>query len=327
MKMVSIIVPIYNAKPYLEKCLNSILQQSYEKFELILVDDGSSDESGMLCDNYSKIYNKVRVIHQNNSGVSSARNNGIRNSNGDYITFIDADDWIEKDYIERMVTHMTPGGFVACQLVHNDEPAVQSDKFERHTVTETQVSVFSARGIRGYACGRLFDNQIIKQNYMEYSRDIGLCEDELFSLMYLSKAYGELIILEYAGYHYTTNSTGATLGRYGHNPPRMKDFTEITALESAEQYIVKDNIAKHAWKQRRDKAAVATLRTMVSCGYKNSAERERLQKMIRKGCLRYLFGNIGCLSGKISILLSAISPELEWLVYRKLHAEENSDGI
>ncbi len=101
--LVSIIVPIYNVEKYLQTCINSILNQSYENMEIILVDDGSTDESGAIADNYLKQDARIKVIHQNNSGVSAARNTGIENAAGDYICFADSDDILEKDYVEYLL--------------------------------------------------------------------------------------------------------------------------------------------------------------------------------------------------------------------------------
>lgn len=94
---ISIIVPVYNVEQYISKCIHSILEQSYRNWELILVDDGSRDKSGQICDKFSKQDERIKVVHKENGGVSSARNIGIDNSNGDWITFVDADDWLDPD--------------------------------------------------------------------------------------------------------------------------------------------------------------------------------------------------------------------------------------
>ena len=91
----SIIVPVYNVEPYIERCINSVIQQQYDEWELLLIDDGSSDNSALICDKYAADDKRIKVIHKDNNGVSSARNVGLRSVNGDYITFIDADDYWE----------------------------------------------------------------------------------------------------------------------------------------------------------------------------------------------------------------------------------------
>lgn len=98
--LISIIVPIYNVEQYLPKCLDSIINQTYKNLEIILVDDGSTDNSGMICDEYAKKDERFRVIHQQNAGVSFARNVGLKNCTGNYIGFVDPDDYISKDMYE-----------------------------------------------------------------------------------------------------------------------------------------------------------------------------------------------------------------------------------
>ena len=101
---ISIIVPVYNVEEYIHKCINSILAQTYKDFELILINDGSPDNSGIICDEYARADSRIKVIHQQNSGLSAARNAGLAVAKGDYIGFVDSDDWIDKSMYESMIT-------------------------------------------------------------------------------------------------------------------------------------------------------------------------------------------------------------------------------
>lgn len=103
---ISIIVPVYNVEKYLEKCVDSIINQTHLNIEIILINDGSIDSCGKLCDNYKRQDNRIIVIHQNNQGLSEARNKGIEMSTGDYLGFVDSDDWIEKDMFELLYTNL-----------------------------------------------------------------------------------------------------------------------------------------------------------------------------------------------------------------------------
>lgn len=100
--MISVIVPVYNVEPYLRRCIDSILAQTYTDFELILVDDGSTDNCGVICDEYAIKDSRIRVFHQENAGVSAARNTGISAVRGDYIAFVDSDDWVVPTYLNRL---------------------------------------------------------------------------------------------------------------------------------------------------------------------------------------------------------------------------------
>lgn len=96
----TVIVPVYNVESHLKKCIDSLLKQTYKDFEILLIDDGSTDESGQICDDYAKKDNRVRVIHQDNGGLSVARNTGVKNARGEWVSFVDGDDWIEPDTME-----------------------------------------------------------------------------------------------------------------------------------------------------------------------------------------------------------------------------------
>lgn len=100
---ISIIVPVYEVEPYIHKCVDSILAQTFTDFELILVDDGSPDNCGEICDEYEENDSRIRVIHKENGGPSSARNAGLNIAKGDYIGFVDSDDWIETDMYEMLI--------------------------------------------------------------------------------------------------------------------------------------------------------------------------------------------------------------------------------
>lgn len=117
--MVSIIVPVYNVEMYLPQCIDSILAQSYSNIEVILVDDGSTDSSLSICREYAERDERIRVYHQNNMGVSAARNTGISNARGEYIAFVDSDDLIRQDYIEKLIFDLSENNadISACDLL------------------------------------------------------------------------------------------------------------------------------------------------------------------------------------------------------------------
>mgnify|MGYP003293215570 CR=1 FL=1 len=117
---ISVVVPVYNVEKYLFKCVNSILQQTYKDLEIILVDDGSTDESGIICDELATMDNRIIVIHQTNQGLSAARNTGIENSHGEFIGFVDGDDFIEPTMYEVMARHAIDDCVDMCVVGIND---------------------------------------------------------------------------------------------------------------------------------------------------------------------------------------------------------------
>ena len=105
-EVISVIVPVYNVEKYIDMCIRSILNQSYKKLEVLLIDDGSTDKSGTICDVYAQNDNRVKVFHKDNGGVSSARNLGLKRSTGAYVTFVDPDDWLEAEMLQHMLNAM-----------------------------------------------------------------------------------------------------------------------------------------------------------------------------------------------------------------------------
>lgn len=216
--LVSIVVPVYNVQKYLSACVDSILKQTYKNIEIILVDDGSTDSSGQLSDEYAKNYDFVRVVHKKNAGLGYARNTGIDNAMGDYIAFVDGDDFIAPDHIEKLINTVKIGNLDACyggysqQARGNFIPMVnplQGNKYENdeimrlffphlcgklnyHQIDEVQMSV----------CMVLYDTSVIKNNNVRFhsERDL-ISEDLVFNLDFLEKAK-KIAISDSCGYCY-----------------------------------------------------------------------------------------------------------------------------
>lgn len=142
--MISVIVPVYNVEKYIEKCIRSVLDQTYKEFELILVNDGSTDGSGDICDMYERKDGRIRVLHQENKGLSEARNAGLFICTGEYITYIDSDDSVEPDYLEELyrnlAEHRADVSVCAYRLVWEDKNRREKEKAE-----DTQVHVYTGR--------------------------------------------------------------------------------------------------------------------------------------------------------------------------------------
>lgn len=137
--MISIIVPVYRVEQYLVKCVESLLGQTYRETEIILVDDGSPDQCGAICDGYAARDSRIRVIHQPNGGVSSARNAGLAAASGEYIGFVDPDDWVQPDMYERMLEEMTArqADLVICGYqYHHEDGSVDETRLYPERDTE-----------------------------------------------------------------------------------------------------------------------------------------------------------------------------------------------
>ena len=119
-ELVSVIIPVYNVEEYIEKCLNSVVNQTYKKIEIIIIDDGTQDGAGKICDDYAKKDNRIKVIHQNNRGLSAARNVGIDKAKGKYIAFIDSDDYVNEKYIELLLADIVENNADISVCGYND---------------------------------------------------------------------------------------------------------------------------------------------------------------------------------------------------------------
>lgn len=150
--LISIIVPVYNVEKYLQRCLNSIALQTYDHFEAILIDDGSSDNSPQICDDYKQRDRRFQVIHQSNQGLSAARNHGLDVAKGDYITFIDSDDWVSADYLSELYS-----------LTKNNQ-ADMAIASHQHTTTFPAKETKIKSSVKNYSRQEALFELIAKQN-------------------------------------------------------------------------------------------------------------------------------------------------------------------
>lgn len=188
--LISVIVPVYNVEDYLDKCISSIITQSYDNFELILIDDGSTDKSGEICDSFSLKDNRIKVIHKVNGGVSSARNYGLEQAHGEYVCFVDSDDYVLNDYLINFINYADEDvDFVLSgyMLINSSSRYISSvSKSKCIGKVDLLLSNFS----RLYCCyapyGKLFKRSIITKHKLLFDPAIYYGEDRLFVFEYLS---------------------------------------------------------------------------------------------------------------------------------------------
>ena len=200
--LISVIVPVYNSEKYLHRCIDSILVQTYVNFELIIVDDGSNDSSGVICDVYEMRDARVRVFHKENGGVSSARNMGINNAKGEWIIFVDADDFLERSMLNAIISCVTP----SINLVHYGWCFHGEEKFASYNVCEKNeiisLKLACKRNIfHGYVWSYAFKTSIIKKNSLSFLEDIDYAEDWEFIIKFYSYT-NQLFLLKDCYYNY-----------------------------------------------------------------------------------------------------------------------------
>lgn len=188
--LISVIIPIYNAEKYLEKCIESILIQTYKDFELILVDDGSKDNSGKICNEYAEKDSRIRVIHKKNAGVSAARNTGIENAKGEFIAFVDSDDWLEKNSLKILHREITEQN---ADLAAGSFERITRKGRQRHTFKsalycgdEIAENITELIGLLcGPVWGKLFRRDNIVNEQIRFNPEIPMLEDNYFLMTYL----------------------------------------------------------------------------------------------------------------------------------------------
>lgn len=210
--MISIVVPVYNTENFLSKCIESILVQSYNDFELLLIDDGSTDNSGFLCDKYSEIDKRIKVLHKKNAGVGAARNTGIEMANGEYITFIDSDDYIDRHYLEYFfnIPFISNNIYIRAEaLIDNTNGISSTKKNNKDYVLNNarlghEIELYDLLS-KGAPWAKLFSLNLIRKYNLRFPTDINFHEDHFFVIRYITacaKEKGQFIYIGTPQYHY-----------------------------------------------------------------------------------------------------------------------------
>lgn len=244
--LISIIVPVYNTEKYLTRCINSILNQTYKKIELLLIDDGSNDSSGEICDAFSEKDKRVVVIHQQNQGVSAARICGFNNSHGHYIMFVDSDDYIAPSMVDSMISEMLihNADLTICQMkrvsnaaIINDsirpEPGIYDEgKIHGLLVTNALIDFKSGRaGFPFELCGKMYKREIIAH---ALPKGIGIWyeEDMIINFSILFQIHAMIVIPEYLYYYYSRPGQATLQYRHDSGKNFILSFSRLSKLDS-----------------------------------------------------------------------------------------------
>ena len=218
--MISIVVPIYKAEAFLNRCIESILNQTYKNFEIILVDDGSPDNCPKICDDWEKKEERIRVFHKQNGGVSSARNCGIENAKGNLIIFPDPDDWVEPNYLEKLIgiKEEYKADLSICGHYHGTDISDPEASFSVMTMEKALEQLMMPDSFCGFVWNKLYDMEIIKNNNLRFDVELGMVQDLHFNVRYFQFCRRVVYDPEPI-YHYTIDSGGVT-SRYTPLTPR-----------------------------------------------------------------------------------------------------------
>lgn len=249
---ISIIVPIYNVANNLHRCIDNILSQTYMELEVVLVDDGSTDSSGSICDEYAKNDNRIKVIHKQNGGSASARNAGLSVAKGDYITFVDGDDWIESDGLEKM---MLCAETTDADIVMSDFSIEQSDGscsvrkegFCNPDAIEL-IKALMIDKLHGSNCNKIYRRSLIVENNIHFIDGADYTEDLAFNIKILTLT-NKIVYLPIAYYHYCIYDYSMSHHQASPDVMRRKDLQKVTNVSDFSNWLYSRGVGKQVEKE------------------------------------------------------------------------------
>ena len=269
MPIVSIVMPMYNVEKYVSAAIESVLCQSLCDWELLVVDDGSTDNSNAVAQKYASLDRRIKVLHKENGGLSDARNYGLEHAHGKYIHFFDSDDLIQPDFYEKMLSAIIKGNydFVICGYfkdVENIDGTINSYPFSYNTTDSSSINECQFFDfydyLFNYAWNKVFSTLFLKQNRLEFKKGLSIIEDKEF-MSKVMKYSPSFFIIDYVGYRYQLRN------RITLNNQFTSDFVE-THLYGIE---IQNQLFNHFCKnedvlnQQRGKLAIHTAMWIFNC--------------------------------------------------------------
>ncbi len=308
--MISVIIPVYKVEEYLPLCIESVIHQTYNELEIILVDDGSPDKCGDICDRYAALDSRVKVVHKENGGISSARNAGLEIATGEYVAFVDSDDWLSLNMLEQLYNAISSKGGDCAVCGMKDEYSSSNLDFCEGEILWQEADkgaslelVLCNEKFYGYACNKLFSRELI--GHQRFDEKLRFCEDLDFTVKYIEKCEKTIYTLEDM-YHYRHHGLSMT-GDMKYNP------IKLSVLDAYE------GIAPIYMKHRADllpeieknylKIAINILGRMKISGVKEEEISLRLNKIVKEYYPRVMNSNISAKT-KINIFVSRRFPGL-----------------
>lgn len=274
--MISIIVPVYNVEKYLERCVQSILNQTYKDYEILLIDDGSTDSSGDICDHLAAEYEKIRVIHQINQGLSGARNTGIEESKGRYIAFIDSDDFIDKRYLEILFSNLIKyNADVSCCGHYRTEdivPKQENPVGKEYTFENDECAVFYLEKEIPSAWAKLYKRELFSMLRFPVGR---IYEDVAINFKIMMQV-DKIVYTDKKLYYYYKNWSSITKQKF-----TSKTLDLMKAWEEVDEYA-KDSTdkIKRLVRFRLNKSYFTLLGMIAYYGMDSSDENKKSEKLI-----------------------------------------------
>lgn len=321
---VTVIVPVYNGKDTIERCVNSLLNQSFNNINIIIVNDGSTDNTEEILHNLYSNNKKITLLHQKNQGVSAARNYALSEVKTKYVTFTDADDFVDSDYISNLLRGFSDP---LIDLSINGIKRYDPEKKTNYNISHYRTGIFdnkymlsyvlSASGPKGYLCNKMWKMDIIKKYQLSLDSSVKMAEDLLFTVNYLLFAR-KIVIENYCGYNYVHRSNSLSSGIDVRN--KNNKFKE-TNLNYINAYLKIIHLISESDKYKRSKIDAEANLGLIYTSFLRQLKlvndekiNSKIYKKIKKDSLNLLSSviitkNIG-IKRKIVYLITLINPKL-----------------
>lgn len=280
-ELISVIVPIYNVEQYLEKCIESIISQTYKNLQIILIDDGSNDKSGKICNKYAEKDKRIVVIHKENAGVSEARNTGLDNAKGEWITFVDADDWIEEEYCQRLYNLVIETNSDVALCGYNRVVGTKKEKINYDGTIESCTSedylkkALNPQTGFGFGAMKFIKKSII---HNKFCKELVVCEDALFNIE-LSKTVKKAILVKENLYNYRMNNE-SVVKKYDDNYADKY----LYAVKKIKKYLEGQRYDKEIMQNYYNFAAFHVLLIAVNYCYNPNNKNKNSRKLLKDVC-------------------------------------------
>lgn len=285
MEKISIVVPVYKVEKYLQRCVDSVLNQSYSDFQFLLVDDGSPDNCGKICDEYAKKDSRVFVIHQNNGGLSAARNTGINwfyeQNNSDYITFLDSDDWVHPDYLKILMDGITKNNVIlsVCNYTRVTD-IIPHEKFDNveYELTFPEDFLVNHSWQYNYAWGKLYHKSLFE----DVRYPVGKNFEDAFTTYKLLHKCDKISYVDIPLYYYLINEQGIS-----RSPWKPSELVIFDAMQEQMQFYKEKGLQKAFEKEfqlfvHHHAYQIARIKENKKDLNKNKAKQKEIKKELKK---------------------------------------------
>lgn len=312
--LVSVIVPIYNSEKFLEKSLSSLKEQSYKELEILLINDGSTDRSIDICKKYTMEDSRFKLFNKENGGVSSARNLGLKKATGEYIGFVDPDDWIDVDMFKTLVNlvEKNKAELAICGYIkeHSDGTLIEKNESESKELLTREDAlnlIIEDNSFRGYLCNKIFSRNLIKETYFDeniiYNEDLIFCCDYIMRSNHIAYDSKNL-------YHYIIH--GGNISARGYD---KRKIASLKAIKTMIDQLINSNIKFSNLYKFKEFYMHTNISFLMNGKYNKALDKEVFNEL-KNNLYAYKLGDYKNKSIKISCGLCRINSDLFYLIWK-----------